>query len=119
MSLGMEIGLDPGDFVLDGDAAPPKMGHSLPNFVPCLLWPNGWMNQDTIWYGGRPWPGRHCVRWGPSYPSKRGTAPPNFRPVSIVAKRLSISATAELLLLNITVWQRYTAVTTFYYFSFI
>jgi len=41
--LGMEVGLSPGDFVLDGDPAP--------------------------------------------YP-KRGGAPPNFRPTSIVAKRL-------------------------------
>jgi len=38
------------------------------------------------------------VWWGPAPPSKkRGTAP-NFRPVSLVAKRSLISATAELLL---------------------
>ena len=44
----------------------------------------------------------HRVRWmGPcSYPPDRGTAlqPPSFRPMSIVAKRSPISATAELLL---------------------
>ena len=36
----------------------------------CVLWPNGWMDQDETWHGGRPhtWP--HCVRWGPSCPSK-------------------------------------------------
>jgi len=28
MPLGMEVGLGPGDFVLDGDPAPPKKGHS-------------------------------------------------------------------------------------------
>jgi len=44
MSLGMELGLDPGDFVLDGDLVAP-----LP---------------------------------------KRGADPPNFRPMSIVTKRL-------------------------------
>ena len=50
MPLGMEVGLRPGDFVLDGtqlppkngDPAPPKRGHSPPPiFGGCLLWPNG------------------------------------------------------------------------------
>jgi len=37
-----------------------------------------------------PWP--HCVRWGPSSPAPKGTsAPPTFRPMSIVAKRLDRS----------------------------
>jgi len=43
MSLGMELGLGPGDFVLDGDPAPlPKRS---PIFGPHLLWPNGWMDE--------------------------------------------------------------------------
>ena len=46
-----------------------------------VLWPNGWTDQDATWYGGRPRPRRHCVRWGPSYPTKTGTAPSlTFRP---------------------------------------
>jgi len=33
MPLGMEVGLGPGDFVLDGDPAPPKIkGTAPPNF---------------------------------------------------------------------------------------
>jgi len=40
---------------------------------PCLLWPNGWIDQDAIWYGGRPWPSPHCVRWGPSPPKKQAS----------------------------------------------
>jgi len=32
------------------------------------LWPNGCMDQDAIWYGGRPRPRQHCVTWGPSSP---------------------------------------------------
>jgi len=32
MLLGTEVGLGPGDIVLDGDRAPPK-GHSTPNFL--------------------------------------------------------------------------------------
>ena len=43
MPLGMEVGLSPGDFVLDGDPVPPP---------------------------------------------QKGAEPPNFRPTSIVAKRL-------------------------------
>jgi len=27
-----------------------------PIFGPCLLWPNGWMDQDATWCVGRPWP---------------------------------------------------------------
>ena len=39
MSLGMEVGLGPGDFVLDGDPAPfSKKGvEPLPNFRPMFI----------------------------------------------------------------------------------
>jgi len=87
--LGMEVGLGPGNFVLDGNPAPPPQKgdgapSSSPIFSPCLLWPNGWMHQDATWYGGRPRPRRHCLRWGPS-PSPKGGGALNFRPMSIVA----------------------------------
>ena len=132
MSIGTELGLGPGDFVLDGTqpplphfsahfycgqtagcikmpfgtkvrpqrrrlcvrlgpSPPPQKGAVAPSpiFGPFLLWPNGWMHQDATWYGGRPRPTRHCVRCGPSYPQKKGTfTPPNFWPMSIVAKWL-------------------------------
>ena len=42
--LGTEVGLGPGDIVLDGDPVPPKSGTSLPIFGPWILWPNGWMD---------------------------------------------------------------------------
>ena len=46
------------------------------------------MNQDATSYGGRPRPRRHCVfRWGPSSP-QRTQPPPNFQPLSVVAKWL-------------------------------
>ena len=46
-----------------------KLGTTASTFRPmCLLWPNGWMDQDAIWYGSRPWPRPHCVRQGPSSP---------------------------------------------------
>jgi len=76
----MEVGLSPGHIVLDGYPAPPAKGHSPPPICGlCLLWPNGWMDQDATWYGCRPQPRRHCVRWGPSSPlAKRGHSTPTF-----------------------------------------
>ena len=95
MALGMEVGLNPpGNFVLDGDPAPPHKdgGASLPNFRPIstvakrldasrwhLVW--RWaLARATLCYMGTelPFPKR-----GQSSP-----APPNFRPIFIVAKRL-------------------------------
>jgi len=46
MPLGMEVGLSPGEFVLDGELALPKGGTSPQIFVPYLLRPNGKMDQD-------------------------------------------------------------------------
>ena len=83
MPLGMEVmevSLGSGHIVVDGDPAPlPKTS--------CLLCPNGWMNQNATWCRGRPRPKRHCVRWGSISPPQKGSRAPNFRPMSIVAKR--------------------------------
>jgi len=99
MKLCIELDHSPGHIVFDGDPAPAQKGAHNPIFGPCLLWLNGWMDQDTIWYGGRPRPRRHRVRWDPvPRPSKRAQQLPSFRPMSIVAKRSPVSATAELLL---------------------
>ena len=80
MPLGMEVGLGPGDIVLDGNPAPP---------------------------------------------TERGTAAPTFRPVSFVAKRSPISATAEHLLkckcwyvVDVTVDYSFERDCTCYVFSF-
>jgi len=89
MPLGIEIGLDLSDIVLDGDPAPlPKRGQSHPIFGPCLLWPNGCMDQGANWYRGRPRPRPHYARWGPSSLPKKGAQPCNFRPMPIVPKQL-------------------------------
>jgi len=54
MAVGTEVGLSPGDFVLNGDpASSPKTGWRPPIFGPCLLRPNGCMDQDATWYRGR------------------------------------------------------------------
>jgi len=85
MPLRMEVGLGPGDIVLDGSPAPPKGGTTAPPtlFDPCLLWPYGWMDQDTTCCGGRPQSRRHCVRWGTQLPhEKKAQQPPLFSTVS-------------------------------------
>ena len=92
MSLGMELGLCPGNFVLDGDPAlhsPKRDRTPSPIFGPFVLWPNGCMHQDATWYGGRPQPRRLVFDGDPAaaLPQKWGGAP-NFLPMSIAAKRL-------------------------------
>jgi len=84
MPLGMEVGLSPGDFVLDGDPGRwgpspfPKRGRAQPPISgACLLWPNGCMDQHATFYGGRPRPRRHSVRWGPSSPPQKGGGTPS------------------------------------------
>jgi len=88
--------------VFDEDPAPPEKRHSPPpNFGQCLLWPNGWMDEDATWYGSRPRPRPYCVRRGPrSSPQKGVQQPPLFGPC-LLWPRSPISATAELLLPNI------------------
>ena len=43
---------------------------------PCLLRPNGSMDQDETWHDGTPWPSPNCVKWGPSSPPPKGHSPP-------------------------------------------
>jgi len=61
---------------------PKKERNSSPIFGPCLLWPNGWMDQDGTWHGdgGGPWSRPHCARWGPSSPPLKGGKAPIFGP---------------------------------------
>ena len=50
MPLGMKVCLGSGDFVLDGDLAPPQRAqpdHQI--FGLYLLWPNGWKDKDATW----------------------------------------------------------------------
>ena len=54
------------------------------------LWPNGLTDQDETWHSGRPRPWPPTLCWmGTSSPLPNGHAqPPNFRPMSVVAKWL-------------------------------
>ena len=75
---------------------PPEKGHTHSHaiFGPCLLWPNGWMDEDTDWYGSTARP--HCTRRGPSSRERRTAPPPIFGPC-LLWPRSPISATAEIL----------------------
>jgi len=79
MPLGTEVNLVPGDVVLDGVAAPPplKVAQFSPSFrLMSVLWPNnGWMDEDTTWFGSRPRPRPHRIRRGPSSPAKGAQQP--------------------------------------------
>ena len=95
MPLGMELGLGPGDFALDGDpAAPPPKGDGAPQkffsaHVYCVK-TAGWMKLVLGMEVGLS-PGDFMVDGDPA-PPKKGTEPlPNFRPISTVAKRLDAS----------------------------
>jgi len=95
MPLGMGVCLSLG--VFGGDPATPrrKGTHTHPIFSPCLLWPNGWMDEDATWYGSRLRPRPQCIKRDPSYPRK-GHSSPLFS--AYVLWPLSpISATDELL----------------------
>jgi len=99
MPLDMEVGLGPGDFVFDGDLAPPrKKAQPPPSFCQCSLCPIGWMDEAATLYGSRPRPRPHCVRQGPSSPAKGAQQPPCFWPMPLVATVSHLSYTAELLL---------------------
>ena len=87
MPLGTELNLSPGDVVLDGVAAPrPLKGAQPPVFGPFVLWPNGWIDEDAIWYGSRSQPRPHLLDGNPAPPPTKGAQqPPSFWPMSIVA----------------------------------
>jgi len=70
MKLGTEVGVGPGHIVLHRDPAPPPQRDTSPIFGPRLL-----SDQDFTWYGGRPRPRRHCVRWGPISHQKETSSP--------------------------------------------
>jgi len=63
MPLGTEVGLGLHDITFDVDTVTPaKWAHPPdPIFGPCLLRPNGWMDEDATWYGSRPRPRPHCI----------------------------------------------------------
>jgi len=69
MLLGMEIGLSPGDFVLDVyPVPPPQKGAESPNFWPTSIVAKRLHGSRCRLVRARRRPMRHSVRWGPSSP---------------------------------------------------
>jgi len=95
MKLGMEVFLGPRHILLDGDPSPQKRGHT-PNF--CLVWCGQTARMIKMPLGTEVClgPGHIVLDGDPAPPPKKGAQPaPNFWPMSVVAKRSPISATAE------------------------
>jgi len=86
---GMEVGLDPGDIVTDGDPTPrPKRDTASPTFWlmhcgPVARWIKMPLGTD-VGLG----PGRVVLDWESAPPKMGAQQPRNFRPMSVVAKRL-------------------------------
>jgi len=96
MPLGMEVGPGPGHIVLDGDP-PCKGAEPRPQFSvhACCGQMAGWIKMPV----GREvdvGPGDIVLDGDPA-PLNKGHSTPSYRPMSVVAKRSPISATAELL----------------------
>jgi len=92
MSLGMEQGLGPGDFVLDGDAAPPpQKGGRAPKFSADVYCGQtaAWIRMPRGMQIGLS-PSDIVLDGDPTPPTQRGTAalPNYFQPMSIVDKWL-------------------------------
>ena len=98
MPLGTEVDLGLRDIVFDVDPATPgKRAHPPhPIFGSCLLWPNGWIDEDAAWYGSKDLgPGHIVIDWVTA-PAKGVQQPPIFGP-PLLWPRSPISPTAELL----------------------
>jgi len=93
MPLGTEVGLGPGDFMLDGDPAPlSKKGPEPPQLSAHIH-----CGQTAAWIkmalGAEVGlgPGHIVLHGDPASLPQEGAQPPKFRPISIVAKRLDAS----------------------------
>jgi len=80
MQLGMEVGLGPGNIVLDGDPVPPKWGTVAPTFQPMYCGQTArWIKMPLSTEVGLD-PGDVVLDGDPAPPAQRRTAAPTFRP---------------------------------------
>ena len=88
MSLGMELGLGPGDFVLDGDPAPPPPKGHRPQFSAhiCCAQMAAWIKMSLGMELGLDL--GHFVLDGDTAPPPQKNPPKKIRPMFIAAKRL-------------------------------
>ena len=88
MSLGMALGLGPGDFVLDGDPAPlPKRGPNPPFSATVRCAQTSGRTKMPLGMALGLGPGDFVLHGDPAPPPQKGGSP-NFQPMFIVAKRL-------------------------------
>jgi len=89
MPLGMEVGLGPGNVVLDGDPAPPKKRtQQPPTFRPMYCGQTAqWIKKPLGTEVGLG-PCHIVLDGDPDPPPQKGTAAPQFRPMSVVDKWL-------------------------------
>jgi len=89
LKLGVQVGLVPGHIMLDGDPAPPPPKGYSPQFSVhiCCGQMDAWIKMSLGMELGLG-PGDFVLDGDPAPLPKRGSEPPNFRPMSIVAKRL-------------------------------
>ena len=93
MALGKEVGLGPGDIVLDGDPTPPeKRAQPHPIFGPCLLWPNGWRMKMLLGTEVDLGPGQIVLDGDSAPPAEGAQQPTSFRPMSFAATVAHLSA---------------------------
>jgi len=90
IELGTQVGLGPGHIVSDGDPAPPPQRGTTSNFwsiSACCGQMTGWIKMSLgmeVVLG----PGDFVLDGDLAPLPKKGAEPPNFCPMSIVAKRL-------------------------------
>jgi len=90
MPLGTEVDLGRRDIVFNVDPATPRKKDTPtpPIFGPCLLWPNGWMDEDAAWCAE--------VDLGPGHIVLDGGPSSRERGPCLLWPRSPISDTAEL-----------------------
>jgi len=89
MKLGMEVGLGPGHIVLDGDPAPPPPRRHSTNFrsISVVAKMAGWIKMPLGREVGLS-PSDIVLDGDPAPVPQKAAEPPNFRPISVVAKWL-------------------------------
>ena len=92
MALGIDVGLGPGHFVLDGDPATFSIKGRVPQFSAHFYCGQavGWIKMPLGMDIGLS-PGDFMLDGDPVPPRERGTAAPSFRPMSIVATRHAVA----------------------------
>jgi len=92
MPLGADVGHGSGDIFRWRSSSPTRKGAEQPTlFDPCVLWPNGWMDQDRLGTEVGLSPGDIVLDGDLAAPTERGTAAPIFGPCLLWPKVAHLS----------------------------